>query len=496
MAGKGCIINLLRSRCGRIAALCLCAALLAAAGILLRPRPSADPPPQPPDGLTAYDVTLKLLPDTREISITEKIAYCNDTGDDLTALTVRTWLNAYQREETSPAAADAWHDVCYPEGFSEGRLTLYDVLWDGKRASWRYGDEAQTALEIMIPRLRPGEKGVLTLRCTGLIPVCAHRIGVIDGAWQLGNAIPSIPLYQDHAFRTDPYSPIGDPFVSPCADYTVHLYAPADYLPACSAPLERAADGSWHGAIRGARDIALCVSPAYQTAEDRAGQTRLYACARTKEAAQRSVQIARRAIETLERLFGPYPYPQFTVCAASFPFGGMEYSGMAMVGESNYLDGSKDALEATLVHEAAHQWFYSLVGSDQVYAPWQDEALCQFALLRYARARYGQGSFESLRYELADAPMMENIPGSLTPGSPIDYFGSLNDYSAVVYGRGTALLLALDELTQGRMDAFLRAYAEKFTWQFVPRADFEAFLNQYMGMDCSPLMLDYLDTAH
>ena len=117
-------------------------------------------------------------------------------------------------------------------------------------------------------------------------------------------------------------------------------------------------------------------------------------------------------------------------------------------------------------------------------------------MLRYIRARYGQGSYDTLRYYRVDSPMRENIPGSLTPGSPISYFGSLSDYAAVVYGRGAAMLLALEEWLPGGADAFLRAYAERFAFQLVTRAQFEAFLNDFAGKDASPLLLDYLDTAH
>ena len=91
--------------------------------------------------------------------------------------------------------------------------------------------------------------------------------------------------------------------------------------------------------------------------------------------------------------------------------------------------------------------------------------------------------------------MRENIPGSLTPASPIDYFDSLADYSAVVYGRGAALVLALDQMLPGGVDAFLKAYAEEFAYGYASRAQFEAFLNRYAGQDLSPLLLDYLDTA-
>ena len=91
--------------------------------------------------------------------------------------------------------------------------------------------------------------------------------------------------------------------------------------------------------------------------------------------------------------------------------------------------------------------------------------------------------------------MQDKTPGTLTPGSPIDYFASYADYATVVYERGAALLLALDEMLPGGVDAFLRAYAARFAFQLVSRNEFEAFLNDYAGMDCSPLLLDYLDTV-
>lgn len=496
MAGKGCIINRLRSKWRVAPAIAAAMLALAALMLVLRPAPKASQEAfSPPDGLTAYDVTLKVIPDSREISLTETIVFRNDTGDALEDLVLRTWLNAYAEEETSPAALEELYDACYPSGFDPGYLTIYDVIWNGERAQYAFDDGAKTALRVLIPRLEPGEAGELLLRCTGKIPLCAHRAGVAGGIWQLGQVIPTLPMYQDHAWRADPYSPIGDPFVSPCADYTVHAFLPEGFVPACSAPLQKGEDGGWHGGIRGARDIALCVSADYQAASARAGDTEILSFALSQSEARQAAELGKKAVETLSSLYGPCPYPALTLCEVDFPFGGMEYSGLVMLGKGNFEEGKQDSLEATVAHEAAHQWFYSLVGSDQVNAPWQDEALCQFAMLRYVRARYGQGSFETLKYYQADAPMAENIPGDLTPGSPIDYFGSLSDYSAVVYGRGAALILALDEMIPQGMDAFLRAYASAFAYRYATRGAFEALLNEFSGMDCSPLLLDYLDTA-
>ena len=489
-----------RIRKGR-AVLCAVLVLAAAtAALLLWPRDGEQSRmpallAEAAQGRSVYELTLRLNEEERTLAISEALRYRNDTGETLTSLVLRTWINAFQTEETSPAAAEELYDACYPAGFSPGGLTLYDVRWNGEPVHYAYLDAAQTALEIEISPLAAGGEGQLELRCVAVIPQCAHRTGLAGDVYQLGNVIPLLSRYEEGAWRTDAYCAIGEPFVSDCANFSVTLHLPEDYLPACSAVLVKGADGAWRGELLAARDIALCVSPDYCLASGRVGETWVYSYAKTDVGARRALTYARKALETFSVLYGAYPYPSYTLCSVDFPFGGMEYPALCMIGESCYLDSMADSLELVVAHETAHQWFYALVGSDPFYQPWQDEALCEYAALSYVRKRYGQGSFETLKYYRVDAPMRENIPGSLTPGSPIDYFGTLNDYSAVVYGRGAALLIALDEILPRGTDAFLRAYAEKFAFSYVTRAEFEDFLNDYAGMDLSPLLLDYLDTA-
>ena len=502
MADKRCIIHLSRARWAWLlltAGLCTAAVLfftLRGGKENAAPAPSYRLP-EASEGLNRYGLSLRLLPDEHSLALTETLAYRNDTGSTLDHLVLRTWINAFQTEETSPAALDEVWDVCYPEGFSPGGLTLYDVQWNGENAAHAYLDAAMTALRVEVPPLAPGEEGALFLRCVMTIPACAYRTGRVGGAYQLGNVIPLLSRWENGAWRTDPYSAVGDPFLSDCADFSVSLHLPEGYdaTPACSCPLTKGEDGVWRGEMPAARDIALCLCPDARLCRGRAGDVALYSFAQTEAGAARALEDARKALETYGGLYGAYPYSALTVCSVDFPFGGMEYPGLIMIGQGNYLESRADTLELTVAHETAHQWFYALVGSDQVKDPWQDEALCEYAVLSYVRARYGQGSFESLKSCRVDAAMQESLPGSLTPGSPIDYYASLADYATVVYGRGAALLLAVDQWLQGGADAFLRAYVEKHAFGFASRADFESLLNEYARADLTPLVVDYLDTV-
>lgn len=498
MAGKRCIIPMPRGRAAWLAA--ALAIVLIGAGIFLLAGNGTEkaytPPNLPAEGsLDRYELTMRLDDQEHTLAITETIRFTNRTGQTLSQIVLRTWLNAFAEEDTSPAALEEIYEACYPNGFSAGSLKLFDLSFQGQPVSWEYVNEDKTALALSIPALQDGESGEIYLRCVAVIPNCAYRVGYTDRDYRLCNVIPLLSRFEDGAFRTDAYSPIGDPFVSDCADFDIALYLPEPYIPCCSAALEKDASGVWRGTIRAARDIGLCVSADWVTARGEASGVPVSVYAKTAEGAKRALGVAVSALETMIRLYGPYPYPAFSLCGVDFPFGGMEYPGMCLIGQHLFSESSADTLELTVAHETAHQWFYGLVGSDQVNAPWQDEALCEYALLRFVRERYGQSSFETLKYYRVDSPMRENIPGSLTPGSPITYFGNLTDYRSIVYGRGAALLLALDDLLPGGTDAFLRAYAAAFSYGYASREQFEAFLNQYAGMDTRPLLLDYLDTA-
>ena len=500
MAGKRCIMfPRMAHRWQRTAALCAAAVLLIVLMWQLLPWESGIPKPGQAlkaalEGLTDYTVELRLIPEENTAAISETIRYRNDTGNTLDCLVLRTWLNAFETEETSPAALEELYDACYPNGFSPGRLTLYDVTWNGQAAKHAYANPDKTALQIEIPALSPGESGTLFFRCVAAIPNCAYRTGRANGCWQLGNVVPLLSVYTDGQWRTDGYSPIGDPFVSRCGNFHVSLFAPEGYTPACSAALTKEKNGLWQGDLPSARDLALCVYESVQVVKGKEGNTLILSYADTEEHAKRALNDAKKAVQTFCGLYGDYPYPTFSVCQADFPFSGMEYPALCMVGKDQYAEEKADSLELTIAHETAHQWFYALVGSDQALSPWQDEALCEYAVLRYVLKRYGQSSFEALKYYRVDAPMMENIPVSLTPGSPISYYNNYQDYRTIVYGRGAALLMALDEFLPKGTDDFLKAYAKEFAFQFVTRTQFEDFLNRSSGQDTGPLLTDYLDT--
>ena len=150
--------------------------------------------------------------------------------------------------------------------------------------------------------------------------------------------------------------------------------------------------------------------------------------------------------------------------------------------------------ELPLARGAARQWFGCMAGVDRFSDPWQEEALCRWAVLNYVGKKYGARSRELLEEEYAEMPMRETVTAYLTPGSPLERFEDPDDYETVACGRGTAFLRALDIRMEGGLDGMLCSYAERFAWKRASRRDFEALLAEWTGQDLSGMALDYLDT--
>ncbi|MBR3763724.1 MAG: M1 family metallopeptidase [Clostridia bacterium] len=444
-------------------------------------------------GLDDICIDADFDPDSQRLTFTQTLKVTNRTGQDQSAVVLRSWSGAYLLEETSPCTSDELYSDCYPGGFSSGGLAVDSAEVNGVSVTPAFTDDASTVLRI--PADWPVNDTVtVTLRCTVAIPDCAGRFGHADGIYMLGNVFPVPAVWQDGAWRTDAYVSVGDPFLSECANWHVTLRAPKSCTVAASAAdvSDRKGVHVYEGLAL--RDFALVIGQDLTAVQAMAEGVLITACARDKTDAEAMLLYATRAMQTYARRWGAYPYPTFTLAEAVFPYGGMEYPGLVMIGD-DVLHSAPQVLEYTVAHETAHQWWAVTVGSDGFYQAWQDEALCEYAWLDYVGDWEGAADREQMAFDRIETALRITIPGGVTPGSPIDYFSDLTQYSRVVYQRGAALWCALEiHLGKDGLDALLRDYYDQYAFRIATREELTALISRHAGMDMSALLLDYLDT--
>ncbi|OGT27251.1 MAG: hypothetical protein A2Z17_05515, partial [Gammaproteobacteria bacterium RBG_16_66_13] len=206
----------------------------------------------------------------------------------------------------------------------------------------------------------------------GVIP---KRFGITEGILVAPTFYPLVPRLVDGGWEVEPAPPGGDTTNSETALYDLTIHAPRDFgVTASGVEVEQVDNPDGTQTVRSVtgpmRDVAFAIGP-FETAavmvED--VELRAWFLPEHAEAGREMLEAARLQYETLTELVGPYPYPELDLVDAPGAFGGIEYPGLVFIGTL----GGANVVEPT-VHEVAHQWFYGLIGDDQLHEPWLDEA--------------------------------------------------------------------------------------------------------------------------
>jgi aminopeptidase N len=289
-----------------------------------------------------------------------------------------------------------------------------------------------------------------------------------DNVLALAHAYPMIAVYDDEGWNAEIPPQSGDVTYADMSFFIVTVEAPKGVTLVGSGREISRQDNGNRQTVRyeagPARDFYLAASPEYEvfTKEANGVTLRFYTRDYLQAGAQSALDVAARAIEVYEKRYAPYPYTELDFVSTPTMALGIEYPGMIAITDW-IIQPNQNYLEGTIAHEVGHQWFYNLVGNDQLDDPWLDESLTQFATLQYFTDEYGQAGNQGFRQDLEGR--WANIGQLEIPvGLPVkDYSDS--EYSGIIYGRGGLFFEALrDEMGRENFDVFMKDYVKINSW--------------------------------
>jgi hypothetical protein len=441
----------------------------------VRPSPTASPdlaptaaPAQPSASAYAQADALAsaLIPSERDVlaELASAPRYLLDAVVDFENLTVDGTADIlFTNNEID--TVDAIYLRLYPNAdhYAEGETRIETVDVDGVAVEHTFEDSEGTILKVPLPAsLDPGDQTELQIAFDVVIPRRADRFGYDDGVMSLGHWYPMLAVYDDEGWNLDPYVALGDAFYSDVANYTVNLTLPEDVLVAATGiaaerQLQRADRVTTVHLSGATRDFALALSRDYETVSTQVGDTTVtsYYLPGHSGGGQQALQVASDALEVFNSRFGRYPYTELDIAETSFRVfgspGGMEFPGIVFIGSDFYkpdgLFGTE--LDVVVAHEVAHQWWYGVVGNNQVDEPWLDEAFATFASLVYFEDKRDVLAAETALWTQAVLPyqlaQMMDVDGPLQ-SSLLDYEGDLITYDAIIYSKGALFLVRLREI--------------------------------------------------
>lgn len=205
----------------------------------------------------------------------------------------------------------------------------------------------------------------------------------------------------------------------------------------------------------------------------------------------RHLSAIRATLLEAERRLGVYPYRGITIVvppADANGAGGMEYPTL-ITAFAGPLPEGLHAMELVTAHEFSHQYFYHLVGSDEVEEAWLDEGLTE-TLSQWGMERlFPEGcSLVRMPYlcltQIDEAWLSARRAGGYTPLSTRSFELPGMLYGGMTYYSTAASMRTLERyLGPERMMTAMRRYVDRYRFRHPRASDFMAAMSEGAGED-------------
>lgn len=315
-----------------------------------------------------------------------------------------------------------------------------------------------------------------------------RRFGISQGSLFAPTFYPLVPRNLDGVWEQEVAPMSGDTTNSEVAFYQIRVRFDADYqLVTTGQEIDRQPQANGQEMVTivsgPARDFALALG-AFVSTSQQVGQVQVngWVLPQHSPDLSRMVRAAADQVELLSRLVGPYPYRELDLVDVPGAFGGIEYPGLVSIGTL----GGPNLINPT-VHEVGHQWFYGLIGDDQLQQPWLDEAAATYTQVLYLEQASGTGAATGMLSDFREQVRDSTNPELPIGGAVADY-ASTSDYGLIVYLKGALFFDALrSKLGDETFFAFLQDYLQSYRYQIATAADFQATAESSCSCDLGTL---------
>ena len=441
------------------------------------------------DNINSYEIDVELLVEKNQIVGSQRVTYTNNTSDTLKELYFNIYPNAFKDRETAPvlfSTPENSNKNIYRPGFIE----INGVKINNKKINFEISGMGETLLKIPLDSpLNHGDKLAVEIKYLIQIPSLGDRFGYYEGVYNLGNWHPILAVYDENGWNLGPYYNIGDPFYSEISNYDVIIRTPRNIIVAATGNIKEynkdSNYSSWRIEAKLVRDFAWVASDRFHVVEYVIGDTiiKMYYLTKDRTLRRNALEYTKASLAAFEKHFGKYPYGQLSVVETYFP-SGMEYPTLIYISEEYFHREQLQSLELVIVHEIGHQWWYGVVGNNQIKEAWLDESLTTYSELVYYREAKGEAVAEVV-HELRNKDTWDNKAESTEDQriwKRVDEFQNWEDYGSIVYSKGATMLVELEKsYSRQILYEALATYYDRYQFKIAKSQDFINIMNEVTG---------------
>lgn len=409
------------------------------------------------EDLNKYEIDVKIDEKEKTYRGKQKTTFKNETGEPLKAIYFRLYPNAFKNFKDSPIVLS--HTPYTEESYKNGYIDIEKISLEGEDLKYSIEGVDDTVLKIELKEPLMEESFIaIDMEYFVKLPTSQDRFGYGENTINFGNWYPVLSVYDEDGWSKNPYYGVGDPFYTDISNYDVNIRVDKDIVIASSGNiLEEKIEGKEKVyKIEGKmiRDFAFAASRDFKIREEKIDGTvvKLYYLEEKEDLIKEALKYSTDSIKTFNKAFGKYPYGVYSVVLTEFP-SGMEYPGVVFIGKQFFHKRGLEYLEQVIVHETAHQWWYGIVGNDEVKEAWLDEGLTSYSEVIYMDEVYGEekgDAYFEYNIETGYDITKKYLKGENNIiNKPLDEFEDWDDYGLLVYTK-SAMFLRDIENTYGK----------------------------------------------
>lgn len=422
----------------------LVASFLIPAGVSSAEVPSSDRAP-----VVDYTIRVSLDPERMQLRGSETLRYTNRSPDLIPDLRFHLYLNAFRNDRSTFMRESGGHlrrDEMPSEGWGWIDISRFTIDGADRTRDLTYiqpegtdPEDRTVARAPLASPLRPGEVVEVTFDFEAQLPKVFARTGYRGDYILAGQWFPKIGVWESVGRRhaTEPgwnchQLHATSEFYADFGSYRVDITLPADFVVGATGvetgrvregdtatyrfEQDRVIDFAWTASPRFIREERLFRMRDWVSDEELRAVTELHGISRDQAQlpdttmilllqpehrgqAERHFRALATAIKYFGLWYGPYPYPTITLVDPAWKAGGsagMEYPTFITAG-TQWLAPPDDrggvlgrsGPEGVTIHEFGHQYWQSMVASNEFEEPWLDEGINSYSTARVVDAAYG-----------------------------------------------------------------------------------------------------------
>ncbi len=484
-----------------------------------------------------YDIKAELNDTHKTISAFETIVYTNHSPSKLNYIWFHLWPNAYKNESTAllQQIKNDPERAKKAENFGTGYIDSLDFKINGLSAKTEAHENPQyiDVVKLLLNQpLLPGDSITITTPFKVLLPPYFSRSGYADGEFMACQWYPKPAVFDKNGWHAFPYLDMGE-FYSEYGNYSVSITVPSSYIvgatgalqttdelaaykkvgqknisnrkgkPSTYIPITKEPTKTLHYVAENVPDFAWFSSKdfiiQYDTAQLPGGKiidAFSFYHNKKKTIWNNSIDYIKDAVKAYSRWIGDYEYPTVQVVEgpANNSSGGMEYPMITLITSP---DAKVESLDAVIAHEIGHNWFMSMLGSNERAHTWMDEGLNTYYQFRYEAEKYRTNSIfgNQLPADLKKLPVDEflgiiynaidkSIPMKSAMDIPADKFPTSEEYGLTSYVKAALWMYLLESVVgTEKIDIAMKHYFTQWKHKHPQPEDMRAAFEEALNAD-------------